>query len=84
MGEEPTLSGYIRLIDGIGALLKDARLRIASAVNNTLVQTYWTIGKYIEEVVSCLPKSTDTVWIIELEPLFRNSEIRRSAGDQFL
>ena len=40
---------YGHLIDNIGALLQQARQQIATTVNTTMVQTYWTIGQYIVE-----------------------------------
>ena len=40
---------YIVLIDSIGELLSEARKKIAINVNTTMVQTYWTVGKYIVE-----------------------------------
>lgn len=49
MDEVTTYSGYNQLIESIGAILKEARSRIATAVNTTLVQTYWNIGRYIVE-----------------------------------
>ena len=49
MDEVTTYSGYNQLIDSIGTILKEARSRIATAVNTTLVQTYWNIGRYIVE-----------------------------------
>ena len=49
MDEVTTYSGYNQLIDSIGTILKEARSRIATAVNTTLVQTYWDIGRYIVE-----------------------------------
>jgi len=49
MDEVTTDSGYNQLIESIGAILKEARSRIATAVNTTLVKTYWNIGRYIVE-----------------------------------
>ena len=49
MDEVTTYSGYDQLIESIGDILKEARSRIATAVNTTLVQTYWNIGRYIVE-----------------------------------
>ena len=49
MAEMTTYSGYDHLIESIGAILKEARSKIATTVNTTLVQTYWNIGQYIVE-----------------------------------
>ena len=40
---------YKQLIENIGTTLKEARSKIASAANTTLVQSYWNIGRYIVE-----------------------------------
>jgi len=47
MDEMTTNSGYDSLIESIGTLLESARAQIATSVNTILVQTYWSIGKYI-------------------------------------
>ena len=40
---------YNALVESVGNLLEYARKSVATAVNNTLVQTYWQIGRYIVE-----------------------------------
>ncbi len=40
---------YKNLIDQIGQLLNESRNKVAQTVNTILVQTYWTVGKYIVE-----------------------------------
>lgn len=40
---------YEKLFESIGILLSEARSQIATNVNTTMVQTYWTVGKYIVE-----------------------------------
>ncbi len=40
---------YNALVESVGKLLEYARKSVATAVNNTLVQTYWQIGRYIVE-----------------------------------
>ena len=40
---------YNLLIKQIATLLTDAKRHIATIVNDTLVETYWNIGKYIIE-----------------------------------
>ncbi len=40
---------YTTLIDQIGSLLESSRNKVAVAVNDIMVQTYWTIGQYIVE-----------------------------------
>lgn len=40
---------YGQLVSSIGALLSEARGKVAVAVNNVLVDTYWNIGKHIVE-----------------------------------
>ncbi len=42
-------SKYKILIDQIGQILREGRERVAQTVNTVLVQTYWSIGKYIVE-----------------------------------
>ena len=49
MGEPSSHSDYSALVERIDTLLQEARSSIASSVNTILVQTYWTIGKYIVE-----------------------------------
>ena len=49
MDDMTTYSGYESLVESIGTLLDSARSQIASSVNTILVQTYWSIGKYIVE-----------------------------------
>lgn len=44
-----TTKPYEQLVGDIGVLLTNARQQVAVAVNNTLVETYWQIGKYIVE-----------------------------------
>ena len=43
------ISKYNGLISSIETLLKDSRARIVKEVNQTIVITYWHIGKYIVE-----------------------------------
>lgn len=40
---------YRNLLTDIGQLLQQARQQVASAVNTTMLTTYWTIGQYIVE-----------------------------------
>lgn len=40
---------YNSLIQSIGDLLHAARGKVARAVNSTMVETYWAVGKYIVE-----------------------------------
>ncbi|MBK8879377.1 MAG: hypothetical protein IPN74_12745, partial [Haliscomenobacter sp.] len=40
---------YINLLDQIGRLIADGRNKAAAAVNQTMVITYWNVGKYIVE-----------------------------------
>jgi hypothetical protein len=40
---------YDLLIKQISTLITDAKRHIAATVNNTLVETYWNVGKYIIE-----------------------------------
>lgn len=40
---------YDRLIADIGALMFEARRKVASSVNTVMVDTYWHVGKYIVE-----------------------------------
>jgi hypothetical protein len=40
---------YNLLITQISTLITDAKRYVATAINNTLVETYWNIGKYIVE-----------------------------------
>ena len=49
MKELETTHNYERLVTEIGELIKEAKTKIATTVNTTLVQTYWHIGKYIVE-----------------------------------
>lgn len=46
---ESESADYATLVKLIGELLESARAKVAVAVNNTMVQTYWQIGKYIVE-----------------------------------
>ena len=49
MNELTIKSNYSTLVSQIGEILKEGRKKVASTVNNILVQTYWNIGKYIVE-----------------------------------
>ena len=49
MDELTTHAGYNQLLDDIGKLLNDAKGKVAYSVNSVLVETYWTIGRYIVE-----------------------------------
>ena len=40
---------YAALIQSIGELLSSARAKIATNVDTVMVQTYWSVGKYIVE-----------------------------------
>jgi|GEM_PF-6295538 len=40
---------YAALIQSIGELLSSARAKIATNVDSVMVQTYWSVGKYIVE-----------------------------------
>lgn len=42
-------SNYEQLVKNVGVALYEGRKDIAVAINSTIVQTYWTIGKYIVE-----------------------------------
>ncbi|MEI6409862.1 MAG: DUF1016 N-terminal domain-containing protein [Bacteroidota bacterium] len=46
---QPNATEYEQLIAGIGQLLQAGRTRAYEAVNQSLVQTYWQIGRYIVE-----------------------------------
>jgi predicted nuclease of restriction endonuclease-like (RecB) superfamily len=46
---QPNATEYEQLIAGIGQLLQEGRTRAYEAVNQSLVQTYWQIGRYIVE-----------------------------------
>lgn len=37
------------LVDSIGAVIQQSRLRVAASINQTMVEAYWQIGKYIVE-----------------------------------
>ena len=47
--EKIPTGNYDLLIEQISTLMADAKKRVATAVNDTLVDTYWNIGKYIVE-----------------------------------
>jgi hypothetical protein len=40
---------YDLLVQQISSLVSNAKKQVATAINNTLVETYWHIGKYIVE-----------------------------------
>lgn len=40
---------YSKIVDAVGDLLREGRAKVSSAVNSTMLQTYWTIGQYIIE-----------------------------------
>ena len=40
---------YGALVDGLGELFKRAKRKVATAINETIVLTYWRMGKYIVE-----------------------------------
>lgn len=42
-------TNYNKLVSDIGTLLKNGRKQMAIAVNTSMVQTYWSIGKHIVE-----------------------------------
>lgn len=42
-----TNKDYQKLIHQVGVTLEDGRKTIVASVNNTMVQTYWSIGKHI-------------------------------------
>lgn len=42
-------SEYIKLIERIEQIVKEAKYNIAKSVNTNMVQAYWNIGKYIVE-----------------------------------
>src|SRR3989344_7352639 len=46
---KPREQSYTTLITNIGTILEDGRKKAVHAVNQTLVQTYWDIGKQIVE-----------------------------------
>lgn len=49
-------TGYMKLLDGIKARVRSARLRAAAAVNSELVQLYWNVGRDI------LKRQTEQGW----------------------
>lgn len=49
MKTEITTQNYEQLVSQIGLLLEDGRKKASSAVNSTLIETYWNIGRYIVE-----------------------------------
>lgn len=42
-------TNYNKLVSDIGTLLNNGRKQMAIAVNTSMVQTYWSIGKHIVE-----------------------------------
>ena len=44
-----TSNGYKKLVTQIGTLLAESRKQVFQAVNSTLVNTYWQIGRHIVE-----------------------------------
>ncbi len=42
-------TNYNKLVSDIGTLLNNGRKQMANAVNTSMVQTYWSIGKHIVE-----------------------------------
>jgi len=40
---------YNSLIKQISSAIEEAKRRVATAINETLVEAYWTVGKYIVE-----------------------------------
>ncbi|GHW02778.1 hypothetical protein AGMMS50249_5640 [candidate division SR1 bacterium] len=49
MKKEDNFSQYTNLIGQISTLLQDARNQVVKQINSTIVQTYWSIGRYIVE-----------------------------------
>ena len=49
MNSTELVANYNNLLTDIGQLLQQARQQVASAVNTTMLNTYWTIGQYIVE-----------------------------------
>ena len=49
MNSTPANNNYDSLLTGIGQLLTTGRQRLALAVNDVMVDTYWHIGQYIVE-----------------------------------
>ena len=49
---EPEVVGsatYLELVTTLGELMAQARVKVAKVVNQTLVTTYWQMGRYIVE-----------------------------------
>lgn len=49
MKTEITTQNYEKLVSQIGLLLEEGRKKASLAVNSTLIETYWNIGRYIVE-----------------------------------
>ncbi len=47
--EKTNNDNYLLLIKQISSTVSDAKRRVATTINDTLVETYWNIGKYIVE-----------------------------------
>ncbi len=43
------ITDYQKLIDNIGASYQNSQNQLVTAVNQTMLQSYWQIGKYIVE-----------------------------------
>ena len=49
MSNIPNIAGYGKLVSVIESLLQDAKSKLVKTVNQTMVFTYWHIGRYIVE-----------------------------------
>ena len=84
---------YDLLLESINQSLLHGREQIASAVSQTILRTYWEIGRNIVEFeqqgqakadygseLLALSKIPDAVWNFDLEPLCGIAKTGRSAG----
>ena len=49
MSNKPNISEYEKLFTEIGSLLHESKAKIVKTVNQTMVYTYWHVGRYIVE-----------------------------------
>ena len=47
--KKPTKNNYNELIEKISEIVSESRIELAKTINTKIVQTYWSIGKYIVE-----------------------------------
>ena len=61
-------NGYKNLVTQIGSLLVESRKQVFQAVNTTLVNTYWQIGRHIVEYEQDgnKPNMEQNCWITSL------------------